>query len=117
MTPLATILWMLNLACVTAGHLLLKAVATVPESQGAGRWAVMLKDSRVWVGVATFAAEFLLWLAFLSLVPLSLAVLMGSLDTLAVAAGGRIFFGETLTVRRIVSTSLIAFGVALVGWG
>lgn len=118
MTPLATLLWVLNLACVTVGHLLLKATASaLPKTQGLKRWARMLADTRIWLGVSAFAAEFLLWLAFLSLVPLSLAVLMGSLDTLAVSAGGRIFFREKLTKRRTVSTILIASGVALVGWG
>jgi drug/metabolite transporter (DMT)-like permease len=118
MTPLATLIWVLNLFCVTVGHLSLKAAATVEQDGGiVARWAAMLKDVWVWVGIAAFAAEFLLWLAFLSLVPLSVAVLMGSLDTIAVSIGGRIFFGEALTLRRNVSTALIATGVVLVGWG
>jgi drug/metabolite transporter (DMT)-like permease len=117
MTPLATILWVANLLCVTIGHLALKAAATVdPGGSTLARWRAMLTDAWVWVGIAAFAAEFLLWLAFLSLVPLSLAVLVGSLDTLAVSIGGRIFFAEALTPRRILSTCLIAIGVALVGW-
>ncbi len=61
--------------------------------------------------------EFLLGVAFLSLVPLSLAVLVGSVDILAVSIGGRLFFGEALTPRRTFSTILITLGVALVGWG
>jgi drug/metabolite transporter (DMT)-like permease len=118
MTTLATVLWGLNLLCVTVGHLSLKAAATVaPGGRSLARWTAMLKDFWVWIGVAAFVAEFLLWLAFLSLVPLSLAVLVGSIDTLAVLIGGRIFFGEALTLRRTFSTILIAMGVALVGWG
>ena len=38
-------------------------------------------------------------------------------DTFVVAVGGRIFFAEPLTPRRIVSTGMIVIGVALVGWG
>ena len=118
MTALATLLWGLNLICVTVGHLSLKAAATIaPDASGLTRWTEMLKDLRVWMGIAAFVAEFLLWLAFLSLVPLSLAVLVGSLDTLAVMIGGRIFFAEALTLRRTFSTIIIAIGVALVGWG
>jgi len=118
MTALATLLWVLNLICVTIGHLSLKAAATIaPEADGLTRWVEMLKDLRVWIGVVAFGAEFLLWLAFLSMVPLSLAVLLGSLDTLAVSIGGRIFFAEAFTPRRTFSTLLIAIGVALVGWG
>jgi hypothetical protein len=81
MTALATVLWILNLICVTAGHLSLKAGATgvAPDAPGLERWKTMIKGFWVWVGVSAFAAEFLLWLGFLSLVPLSLAVLVGSL--------------------------------------
>jgi len=118
MTPLATVLWVLNLLCVTVGHLSLKAGATARSEGGfVERWTAMLHDVWVWIGIAAFAAEFLLWLAFLSLVPLSVAVLVGSLDTIAVSIGGRIFFGEALTLRRTFSTALIATGVVLVGWG
>ncbi len=119
MTPLATLVWILNLVCVTAGHLALKGVAVdgEDEEQWLARWVRMLKSPLVWFGVAAFIGEFVLWLAFLSLVPLSLAVLMGSIDTLAVLIGGRIFFGERLTPGRTLSTMVIATGVALVGWG
>ncbi len=105
--------------CVTAGHLSLKAGATLvaPDVHGLERWKAMLKGFWVWVGVSAFAAEFLLWLAFLSLVPLSLAVLVGSIDSLAVSIGGRLVFGEALTLRRTFSVFLVAVGVALVGWG
>ena len=119
MTALATVLWILNLICVTAGHLSLKAGATgvAPDAPGLERWKTMIKGFWVWVGVSAFAAEFLLWLGFLSLVPLSLAVLVGSIDSLAVSVGGRIAFGEALTLRRTGCIFLIALGVALVGWG
>jgi drug/metabolite transporter (DMT)-like permease len=119
MTALATLLWILNLICVTAGHLSLKAGATAvaPDAPALERWKTMIKGFWVWVGVSAFAAEFLLWLAFLSLVPLSLAVLVGSIDSLAVSVGGRIAFGEALTLRRTGCIFVIAVGVALVGWG
>ena len=118
MTPLATLLWLLNLACVTAGHLALKGAATVsPEARGIDRWTTMLADFHIWVGMVAFAGEFLLWLAFLSVVPLSLAVLMGSIDTLAVAVGGHLLFGEAITLRRGISIAMITIGVVLVGWG
>jgi drug/metabolite transporter (DMT)-like permease len=119
MSALATLLWILNLICVTAGHLSLKAGATAvpPDVQGLERWKTMIRGFWVWFGVTAFAAEFLLWLAFLSLVPLSLAVLVGSIDSLAVSVGGRIAFRESLSLRRTGSISLIALGVVLVGWG
>ncbi|HEY2387303.1 MAG TPA: hypothetical protein VGK30_10100 [Candidatus Binatia bacterium] len=118
MTALATVLWLLNMICVTIGHLSLKAAASVaPDARGLARWVAMLKNTWVWIGISAFIVEFGLWVAFLSLVPLSLAVLMGSIDSLAVLVGGRVFFGESLTARRTVSIALITIGVALVGWG
>ena len=101
MTALETLLWILNFICVTAGHLSLKAGATAvaPDAPALERWKTVIKGFWVWVGVSAFAAEFLLWMAFLSLVPLSLAVLVGSIDSLAVSLGGRIAFGEALTLR------------------
>ena len=40
MSALATLLWILNLICVTAGHLSLKAGATAvaPDTHGPQRW-------------------------------------------------------------------------------
>lgn len=118
MTPTATLLWASNILFDTAGHLSFKAAATVAQDlNGFKRWIAMLKNRWIWLGMAVFVVEFMLWLAFLSLVPLSQAVLVGSVNILAIMAGGRIFFGETLTGRRVAGSLLIASGVALVGWG
>jgi len=96
MTALETVVWTWSLICVTAGHLSLKAGArggVAPDAPVLERWKTMIKG--FWVGwCPAFAAEFLLWLAFLSLVPLSLAVSVGSIDRLAVSVGGRIAFAK-----------------------
>jgi drug/metabolite transporter (DMT)-like permease len=118
MTLTATLLWMGNILFDTAGHLSFKAAATVAqELNGFKRWLAMLNDRWIWLGLAAFVVEFMLWLAFLSLVPLSQAVLVGSVNILAIMAGGRLFFGETLNNRRVAGALVIASGVALVGWG
>lgn len=118
MSPLATLLWIGNLTFDTAGQLAFKAAATLGEEVGGwARWRLMLQDRWIWIGVSAFVAEFLLWLAFLSIVPLSQAVLVGSVNILAVMAGGRIFFREALTARRTAAALLVAVGVALAGWG
>lgn len=118
MTALATLLWGLEFVFSTAEHLAFKAAATAATGEhGLARWIAMAKNVWIWVGVTVFVAQVLSWLAFLSLVPLSLAVLVGSVDILAVSIGGRIFFGEALTPRRVLSAVLITVGVALAGWG
>lgn len=118
MSPWATLLWVGNLAFDTAGQLSFKAAAARTEEAGGwARWRAMVREKWIWIGVSAFVAEFLLWLAFLSIVPLSQAVLVGSVNILAVMLGGRLAFGEALTARRTAAALLVAAGVALVGWG
>lgn len=118
MTWTATLLWVANLFFDTVGQLSFKASATsAREASGVQRWKRMLASGWIWAGILAYVMEFIFWLAFLSVVPLSQAVLLGSVNILAVMIGGRIFFGEQLTLRRTAAAALIATGVALVGWG
>ena len=117
MTPLATLLWVLNITFDALGQLAFKAAAITPDHlDGLARWKHMLSDKWLWAGISAYVVETFCWIAFLSMVPLSMAVLLGSINILAVMAGGRIFFGEHLTRRRLAATALIAIGVCLVGW-
>lgn len=117
MSALATVLWLLNILFDTFGQLAFKAAASTPDHlHGLARWKAMACDCWIWLGVGAYVIEFFIWLAFLSLVPLSQGVLVGSINILAVMVGGRVFFGEKLSRRRLVATGLITVGVALVGW-
>src|SRR5205809_1715577 len=108
MPHLAVVLWIANIVLDTAGHLAFKAAAS-------GDWKSMLRSSRLWVGIACFCLEFVAWLALLSLIPLSQAVLIGSINIVVVMLAGRIVFHERLDGVRIVAMWLIAIGVALAG--
>jgi drug/metabolite transporter (DMT)-like permease len=55
----------------------------------------------------------LLWIAFLSLVPLGQAILAGSITIVVVLIGGRLIFDERLTAIRLAAVLLITLGVAL----
>ncbi len=81
------------------------------------RWLAMLGGPWLWLGIFAFVVEPLLWLSFLSLMPLSQAVMLGSVNIIGVMIGGRLLFGEMLTTRRLIAIALITVGVALVGWG
>jgi len=117
MTPLATLLWVLNITFDAIGQLAFKAAAGTPDHlDGLERWKHMLGDRWLWLGISAYVVEIFCWIAFLSMVPLSVAVLLGSINILAVMLGGRIFFGEALTTRRLTATALITVGVVLVGW-
>ena len=118
MSSLAIICWLVNVCVDTAGHLSFKAAAVVAdEIHGLARWRAMLRDKWIWIGILCFVFEFVVWVAFLSLVPLSTGVLLASVNLIAIMVGGRIFFAEKLTPKRIAAAVLITAGVALVGIG
>jgi drug/metabolite transporter (DMT)-like permease len=118
MSSLALICWMLNVVFDTGGHLSFKAAATVADDiHGLQRWLTMFRDKWIWIGVISFAFEFVVWIAFLSLVPLSVGVMFASGNTIAIMLGGRIFFREKLTRTRVAAAVIISIGVALVGLG
>jgi drug/metabolite transporter (DMT)-like permease len=117
MSPLATTLWIGNLFCDTAGQLFFKAAARgAADLSGLAQWKRLLSTGTLWAGIASFTAEFLLWSAFLSLVPLSQGVLLSCVDIAAVMVGGKMLFGEPITPRRTAAILLISLGVAFVGW-
>ncbi len=108
--------WALNIAVDSAGQLAFKAAAMEPgEAKGMARWRHMLQRPWIWVGIACFVVEFVLWLAFLSLVPLAQGVLLGMLSIVVVMVGGRFWFHEHFTRKRLIGIVLIVIGVAIVG--
>ncbi len=108
------LLWGLNIGVDTFGHLAFKRVAG-EEGDGLARWRRMAARPALWAGIACFIVEFLVWLAFLSLVPLAQGVLMGMINIVAVMLAGYLFFGERLSRLRVAGVTLIVLGVAVVG--
>ena len=100
LTPLVITLWVLNVLVDSGGQLAFKAAASQP-------W--------LWIGVGCYVAEFVFWLAFLSLVPLSDGVLLGSINIVAIMIAGRILFQEKLAPLRVAGIVLVSIGVAIVG--
>lgn len=108
--------WLLNIAIDTGGHLAFKAAALEPgHATGLARWRHMLARPWLWIGVACFVVEFVVWLAFLSLIPLAEGVLLGMFSIVAVMVGGRVFFHERFTRLRLLGVALIVVGVGIVG--
>ena len=108
----------LSLACDAAGQLSFKRAALRGGSAAASwqaQWLQFVADPCVWVGIGLFVAEFLLWLAVLSVLPLSTGVLLSSAGTVVMLAAGRIFFHEKLGPMQVLGAWLIAIGVAIVG--
>jgi drug/metabolite transporter (DMT)-like permease len=111
-------LWSVNVALDTLGHVALKTAAKAGATEIAqSQWLRLARRPWLQVGVVCFAAEFLVWLAFLSLVPLSQGVLLGSFNIVVLMVVGRGLFGERLTRWRCLGMGLISLGVGLVGLG
>lgn len=116
MSATVVTLWLLNVLLDTFGQLSFKAAAVAPDlGQGAARWRAMARRPWIWIGVGCYAGEFLVWLAFLSLVPLSEGVLLGSINIVAVMIAGRVLFNERFSPLRTAGILLVAAGVAVVG--
>lgn len=119
MSPFALLLLAAVLIGNSGGQLMFKAAALRAET-GLGLrryWLALALQPLLWLGIVVYVAEFFLWLAFLSVVPLWQGVMVASIDILLVMVAARIFFNEKITPPRVVAISLIAIGVGLVGWG
>lgn len=109
-------LWLLNIVLDTFGQLSFKAASAERRTDaGLARWQAMARRPWIWCGVVIYACECMVWLAFLSLVPLSQGVLLGSINIVTVMIAGRVLFKETLSPMRTVGILLIAAGVGIVG--
>jgi drug/metabolite transporter (DMT)-like permease len=111
--------WVLNLVLDSGGHFAFKLAAIEPDTDATflAHWRQMLSRPWLWLGILCFIGEFVAWLAFLSLVPLSQGVLLGTTSIVIVMLGGRILFHERFTHLRIAGMLLIVAGVAIVGIG
>ncbi|MEJ2344190.1 MAG: EamA family transporter [Gammaproteobacteria bacterium] len=101
----------------TTGHMAFKRAALVEHDTEWRRWRAMLSAPMIWIGAICFVLQFFVWLALLSLVPLSLAVMLAAIDIVAVMGAGKIIFGERLDRLRVAGVLLITLGVALAGLG
>ena len=65
LSPLVVTLWVLNVLVDSGGQLAFKAAASEPgDRDGMERWRFMLARPWLWVGIACYVAEFLVWLEY-----------------------------------------------------
>jgi len=118
MDSLATTLLMALLLSDAASHLCLKAASRRgARFSGMVYWLTLLSRPVLWVGIAIALADFFVWVAFLSRVPLGQGVMAGSITIVGVMLGVWLCFGEHITRPRMAAITCIALGVVLVGWG
>lgn len=110
--------WILTILIDTVGQLAFKAAAHESKTnEGLEHWWFMAKRPWIWLGIFCYIFEFVVWLAFLSLVPLSIGVMLGCINIVVIMLAGRLFFNEKLTRNRLIGVVLIAVGVTIVGIG
>ncbi len=116
MSNLAICIWIASVFLDTAGRLAFKSAAVTGGVESiTARWKRMLRSPALWTGVMCFCLEFVVWLALLSLIPLSQAILIGSINIVIVALAGRVFFHERLDKVRVAGITLVVVGVVLAG--
>ncbi|MEB5476958.1 EamA family transporter [Acinetobacter sp. ESL0695] len=116
MEPIVFIVWLVTIAVDTVGQLAFKAIALRgAEYEGMERWVALAKMPMMWLGIGCYVVEFIVWLAFLSLVPLSDGVMLGCINIVVIMIAGRLFFKEKITKYRLMGVLLITAGVAVIG--
>ena len=115
MSNFAILVWLLNIVVDTVGHMAFKSAAITEHESEWHRWKKMLYSIPLWIGIACFCLEFVVWLVLLSLLPLSLCVSLGAINMVAIMIAGRMLFRELLDPMRVLGMLFIALGVALVG--
>jgi drug/metabolite transporter (DMT)-like permease len=115
LSTLAILVWIMNIAVDTVGHMAFKSAAITEHESEWHRWKKMLASIPLWVGIVCFCLEFALWLVLLSILPLSSGVLLGTINMVAIMVAGRLLFRELLDPMRVLGIIFIILGVVLVG--
>lgn len=113
--------WFLaSVLCDVAGQLCFKRGAReLEDATGHARRGLLALFLEPWVlaGIAVYAVEIVVWLRILSLVPLSIAFPIASLNYLAITLASRFWLGERVTAHRWAGAALVTAGVVLVAQG
>jgi drug/metabolite transporter (DMT)-like permease len=117
MSMLSLALWLVNLTLDTTGQLAFKAAARGRTLSTPAHWRAVVSSLWIWIGISCYCIEFLTWLAFVTLMPLSEAVLLASVNIVTVMIAARWIYNETLRPLRTLGILLVAAGVAVVGFG
>lgn len=117
MPATAVLLWVVNLLLDTTGQIAFKsaAVASATHGEDSSYWGQLTRRPTLWLGLCCYVAEFLVWIAFVSFIPLSVGVLLGSFNIVALMLAGRWLFAEHQSRLHIVGMLLVSAGVAVVG--
>ena len=112
------VVWLVTIVIDTIGQLAFKAAASENTAHdGIAHWRAMALRPWIWIGITSYVIEFVTWLVFLSLVPLSDGVMLGSINIVVILIAGRLFLNVQLTRHRLIGVVFITLGVTVVGLG
>jgi drug/metabolite transporter (DMT)-like permease len=107
-----------TIACDVAGQLCFKLGASrLPAHDGPDRGGFLrglLSDGWLLAGIVAYAAQLILWVQILAILPLSVAFPIASLTFLVVALACRVFLSERLDAGQFAGVVLVMAGVAIV---
>lgn len=115
---IGVLLVLIAVACEAVGQLCFKQAAN--HARGSSRFSAVrkafAKSEWVGAGVGCFGVEWGFWTIALTLLPVSVAQPMASIELVVVALLSRSFLQETVSPRRWAGIGLILAGVCLVGF-
>lgn len=114
---LTIILWFVaSVLCDVVGQICFKIGADRLPQAGDFRAtaAAVARSGWITVGLATYVAEFFIWLRILAEVPLSIAFPIASANFLAISLASAVFLGERVERRQWLGSFLITCGVIIV---
>lgn len=122
MIAVLALLVAMSVGCDVGGQLCFKhGVNKLPSHDEGFRlwllWRDVVGNPWLWLGIAIYGIELVVWLNLLSRVPLSLAYPLGSLNFCGVLLASRFLLGEPVSPRRWLGAALITLGVVVVGAG
>lgn len=109
--------FMASVLCDVTGQLCFKKGARALEGAAGASFFALFLQPWVLAGIAVYAVEIIVWLRILSLVPLSIAFPIASLNYLAITLASRVLLGERVTAHRWAGAALVTAGVVLVAQG
>ncbi len=112
---------LVNIVFAAGGNLMLKhgmnAAGSVADTDLSVLHYALQTFTRpqILVGIAMYIISFVMWLALLSMLDISLIYpIFVSAAFIIVMLGSVLLFGEQVTTMRIVGTAVVALGIALV---
>ena len=122
MSPLADVLIAVSISLEVVGQTCLKVgLNRIPQAPspvgGLSFWYRAFSNFWVVLGIGAYAAEVCVWLAVLTVAPLSEAFPIISLSYCGVAVSSHFFLGEKLGRRKLLAMAMIVVGVTIVSIG